>query len=514
MPWTLHVARFAAPGVALWTLFQTLLVVLRDQLHLARAFFFRRRVVVCGIGDMGSAMVLSYRAQGRSVVAIEQLEDSPLARQCREAGAVVVVGDATDPAVLIHAGIHRAQEVILTCGNDAINAQVANLVEKLAEPRLPGDHVCAQHVVDPYLWRELVRQPRHNERGFRRVFFNLYDSGARAMLAQYPFPSDAARQPRLVIVGLGRLGESLAMRAARRWRDRRQPGAEPLTITIVDREAARKCELLQLHFPGVREVARLEPVQTDVRSPQFESLAFLGSAAYDELGIFVCMDDETVSLTAARLVRQAGVAANVVVRIHRPNGLVELFGTAAAGSAGSESLQLFSLLGSTCTPEVVHGGASIETLARLIHEAYVDQQRSLGYTPESNPSMAAWDDLPDGLRESNRDQARHVPEKLAAIGRWFVVSPEWDIVNDQLKPDEVEMLAVMEHDRWVKERRAQDWRWGPERDPENKISPYLVPWDEMPSADEHGNDVRDYDRDTVRRLPEFLARAGFRMQRL
>ena len=36
------------------------------------------------------------------------------------------------------------------------------------------------------------------------------------------------------------------------------------------------------------------------------------------------------------------------------------------------------------------------------------------------------------------------------------------------------------HDSWQKEKIADGWTWGPEKDPENKTHPCLVPFEELP----------------------------------
>ena len=61
----------------------------------------------------------------------------------------------------------------------------------------------------------------------------------------------------------------------------------------------------------------------------------------------------------------------------------------------------------------------------------------------------------------------------------------------------------MEHDRWVAERKDDGWRIGP-RDPEKKLSPYLVDWNDLEE------DIRDYDRHAVLGIPATLAQVGLR----
>ncbi len=74
--------------------------------------------------------------------------------------------------------------------------------------------------------------------------------------------------------------------------------------------------------------------------------------------------------------------------------------------------------------------------------------------------------------------------------------------------EEVEQLAKLEHDRWEAERRADGWTYGATKDVDAKRSPYLIPWAEL------SEEVRDLDRDTVRKIPQFLAKVGLAVVRI
>jgi hypothetical protein len=140
-----------------------------------------------------------------------------------------------------------------------------------------------------------------------------------------------------------------------------------------------------------------------------------------------------------------------------------------------------------------------ETLARAIHDDYLRRHQADGSSPPDDPSLRPWDELPESLRESNRSQAADIDAKLAAISYEAVTSIEGVDSVTEFSSDEVEQLARLEHDRWVSERLASGWTLGPTKDVEAKRSPYLVPWEELTE------EVRDLDRDTVRRIPQFLA---------
>jgi len=73
--------------------------------------------------------------------------------------------------------------------------------------------------------------------------------------------------------------------------------------------------------------------------------------------------------------------------------------------------------------------------------------------------------------------------------------------------DEFEIMTEMEHARWNVERLLDGWKWGEKKDVMKKISPYLVPWSELP------DEVKEWDKQTVRNIPELLARVRMEIRR-
>jgi hypothetical protein len=57
------------------------------------------------------------------------------------------------------------------------------------------------------------------------------------------------------------------------------------------------------------------------------------------------------------------------------------------------------------------------------------------------------------------------------------------------------------------ERLKDGWKYGPEKDIDKKISPVLIPWGDLPENE------KEKDRNPVREMPNFLARAGFQIYR-
>ena len=152
-------------------------------------------------------------------------------------------------------------------------------------------------------------------------------------------------------------------------------------------------------------------------------------------------------------------------------------------------------------------GAERDKIARAMHEDYVAREIAKGNTPEENPSMVGWEALPERLKESNRHQADHLADRLRAFGYRIASITDRDAGLFEFEPDEIEAMARMEHDRWCEERRSAGYTYapGPKTD---TTHPDLVPYDDLSEED------KEKDRDMVRGLPRFLARAGLRIERV
>ncbi len=146
-----------------------------------------------------------------------------------------------------------------------------------------------------------------------------------------------------------------------------------------------------------------------------------------------------------------------------------------------------------------------ETIAKAAHDLY--RQNQAGRKPPDDPAMAEWDQLREDLRESNRQQADHFLELLRRIG--CTVHPVTDraIVLMAFTEGEVELMAELEHERWNRERLAEGWQFGPDRNVERKISPYIAPWSELP------DEIKEYDREAVRGMPQLLADVQIEIRR-
>jgi hypothetical protein len=494
--WRIQAARFLGPMVTGATFIQASALLFREQVDRLRPRLWRDHVVVCGLGEKGLRVATSFRDAGRRVVAVEVDSASPGVPTARAHGVAVLVGDATDPAVLRHAGVGRAGEAV-AAADDGANAGIAAVVREVDRPAGARPLHCAVHLLDPQLCHLLRSEVLEDEaEGVRLEFFNVHQQAARAWLATEPVLDEVGRPPHLVVVGVGQLGQSLVVAAGQRWAER--DGRHRLAVTLVDREAGGRLQALRLRHPSLERWCDLAPIDLDLDRPVPDAVdAFTDLLCSGRVtAVFVALDSDAAALSAALTVRQVLGArpARVLVRTRSEAGLGVLLGVGRS----AVPVVAFSPLDRTCTAEVVAGGTH-EQVARALHEDYLARTRRDG---GGGAAAVPWDELPEALRESNRRAAAALAAGLHEVDLDLIPLYRWDDGGRPLTDHEVEVLARREHDRWAEERRRAGWRHGERRDDQAMTNPLLVPWDDMAEAD------RERDRQAVRELPAMLARAG------
>jgi uncharacterized membrane protein len=128
-----------------------------------------------------------------------------------------------------------------------------------------------------------------------------------------------------------------------------------------------------------------------------------------------------------------------------------------------------------------------EHLAQALHDARA--------ALDSGPQPRPWEVLPEDLRGPARARARQLGEMLASIG-CLMVPASGPGLTFTFTDEEVELLARLEHDRWMD---------GP--GPQDRAHPHLVPWEQLPDRAQ-----AKYAK-AARGVPATLASVGFQVLR-
>lgn len=158
-------------------------------------------------------------------------------------------------------------------------------------------------------------------------------------------------------------------------------------------------------------------------------------------------------------------------------------------------------------------GELLEVLARAAHEVYRAGMTAEGYSYSEDPdpdrkesdSMVGFDGLSAVKKDENRANVRDIPAKLAGVG-CLMVPATGAPTPAQFTDDEVEALAMAEHERWLRDL-GPGWRAGETTDKERRVHEAYLPWDELVP------EQKDKDRNLVREIPVILHRAGYTMVR-
>jgi voltage-gated potassium channel Kch len=513
VPWQLEIARFTAPLVAASALIGTFASLFSDRWRRWTVRFRSRHVIICGLGRKGARLVEELRQAGESVVVIEPDEHNPGLARCRELGVVVIPGRSDDDWTLERAQIRRAARLIATAGEDSVNIETAVRAHDIVQSRSTelGRLHCIAHLADPALQQLLKSHHLFGDDNdpFDLELVNVYETGARVMLERGGIVGGSVTT-RICLVGLGQFGEAVLRRLLRDWAIHREETADTgaiqpeLTVVIVDREAAAKEESIRQRYRDYLTGVSLHFVARDVRAPEFAGPSLAVTAAGQTFStFFVCFDDDSLATLAALRIRERfGAECPIVVRMTEQTGFARLMDCGPGGCGALTGLRAIGFMDIACMRDLFLGG-DIELLGRAFHDAYVEERRAAGDTPEQNPSLVPWHELDEPMRQSSRDRAIDIRDQLATVGLSLVPCPDRPITLHRFSPEHLDRLAKIEHDRWLDGKRADDWKYGPVRDNAKKLNPMLREWEELSDAD------KAFNRATVRRLPGILARADF-----
>ncbi len=497
-------AAFAGSGSA-----GIVVIYFRDKIRQIPLLFCRDHVIICGLHEMTEALVRQLKTRNVRTIVIGAETSLPVAENIRRYCTVMLAGDPKDPTLLSLARANKARAVLALTDSDGLNAEIALSALKVLGYRGGKPLTCIIQITNPGLWR-IIREQALLPVQVQPVKIDFYNApalGARILLGTHYTPNIVKWSGKpflLVVVGMGRLGESIITRASREWFEKSR-SSTVLQVIMVDLHAAEIKERLIATYPLIQAAVNITAISIDVQSAEFQKAAFLKAReSFSSALAFVCLNDDTAGLTAALTLSHHlhGLDAQILVRMDNNPGLARLVEQKAKGTI---RILPFSSLSIASECDLVIGGIR-EILARAIHDHYLVTMSS----PEParvDPALVPWDDLPRRLKESNRHQAENIMEKLHAIGCDIIPMTDWSARNFSFSAHEIEYLAEMEHNRWMDDMRGQGFSLGSGKDEVKKTHPSMVPFQELSEKE------KEKDREAVTMIPHYLALIDFQIYR-
>jgi hypothetical protein len=499
---------------------------IREKIRTMPLLLKHGHIIICGLNSRSFLVINDLLKREIKPVIIESDAKNTFLESCKMLGLIVLTGLPSDPNMLKKAGVKNAGCVLSLNEMDEDNAEVAlNVMRMVPEKKQPA-LTCIIQVLNPQLYG-IIRKHAFSARkdsSIRIEFFNQYALGARTLLDLYPAfpPGETEADPLpVVIIGAGRLGDSIVTRIARTWYQSHRSVKTRLKIVFLDLHAQQIRDNLLIQYPKLSQACDLVVLRLDVTSATFKNGEFLAGPLLERGFIaYICLDDDTLGLYAALTLHHHTAGKNVrfIVRMDHNSSVAKLIADEQVGLGSIREIHPVNMFELTANSQLILGGEE-EILARSIHENYCTKERIRGQTRESNRLLVTWDELGalteknDGIngekyRKSNRQQANFIWTKLSLVGCEIGPITDWDAPTGfRFTQEETEQLSRIEHERWMNEKREDGWRYGEQRDDAQKSHPSLVPYDALSEPE------KEKDRDTIRQIPEILSGIDFQVYR-
>lgn len=470
-PWQIQIARFGFPLLSFYSIIAAVIRLASYRHTKFRVRFWDDHIVFCGCDNQGRALIREYlkQTQPKKIVVIS-VEDHPDNVIFEKSGVVFLKEDAKLPVSLRQARVMAACCVYIMTGFDQANLEIFCTLKDIIDTterssRVVGQRSCLVHLYDNSL-KALVDQDLYenrkiwNDKGWDIRTLNTLETSARFLLTSEFGPHHfvaADEQPHVLVLGHSWLAEQIIIQGASIGH---YPNSRRLRVTYVAEDADQLRDMIFASYPVLdpkrythlgwtRQESDLLPVIDTCfisKSPEclsgelYEQIADSGKLAV----AYICHPDYEHALRVLSVLKSnLGLPGNNLNSLPMLV-LCDLDGKMNEYVHNDTNSRVFDALSASVrlkdSEVVIHGVR--EDWARSIHEHYLELY---GGDP--------WDELAEGIRDSNRQSADHWQIKLDLLGNG---KPSDFMPN---LDDHRDMLMRLEHDRWCAERLMNGWRY-------------------------------------------------------
>jgi len=274
-------------------------------------------------------------------------------------------------------------------------------------------------------------------------------------------------------------------------------------ITVFDIDAENKKKQFLKFAPWVEQVCSIQFVKIDLIGISYGNL----SDIIKELGeplpqlIYVCLGNDNLNFQCAMdlsgsMYGTPLAQAHVKVRILNKPNLIHYLKDLKRKKGLFLNISFFGGLDELYHPAIMLDEIT-DTLAQEVHRYYCEA---------FNEKIEPWERLSESLREANRQQADSIMAKVTSLGYLIDENrPRTDTKTKILKQEDIETLAILEHERWMAERISKGWRFGEQRNNILKRHPSIISYHSL------NNREKEKDKNAVRSLFEIAAATGFNL---
>jgi hypothetical protein len=511
--------------VKLYILLKLILTILNELVKSIRIGRSNRHIVICGLSNKGFQLVHDFREKKENVLVIEKDEKNELITDAERLGAYVILGDATDKELLMKSRVFSAKYVIIVSNDDSVNISIAlatysicvTYKRKLRQSqkadfekstflpsikKMKNKTQCVVHIQNLELIDLLEHHQIFTDQNplFELNLFNTYENIARYLYIKYPpyllTDTNSQESPPIhfLIVGFNFLSESIIVQNAQIGHYANQTKTH---LTIIDSDIESKKINFFQRYPRIEELCEFNFLDEAIENVEISQ----NTITTDEKRIpitsaVVCENNDMKCLSTSLLLLKKIKDEEIFIFMYLMHDIgLSLF--LNKEFADYSRLIPFGMIETISTKEFVIG-EKLNSLAKTIHSNYVESMIKTFQDDSYQDIMQPWELLTNEIKDSNKKQADHILVKIHIIGAKIQKQTNSDSSNFSFSQEEIELLARIEHNRWLTNRYLGGWTFGNERNSKEKITPDLIEYD---SLDE---DAKEKDRNTITNIPKYL----------
>lgn len=509
IPWQLDASRFTAPLTTVLTFVYAMLEIFKERWTRMRMRRLRHHVVIIGLGTKGKNLLRESLQKKEKVLVIEKNPLNPNLASLKSSGGFLLIGDAKSTHLLNKAKITHAKSVFLLMQDDNDQVNTCLRIYQLLKESHRGAsnalnclmHLRNQEFLNPMRSHNLVRDVHD---GFILNIFNVYENSARVMFDEHPpdrsgITIDSKKYVQIIIIGFGQAGEALALQTA--YNGHYINGKKP-QVLVVDLKAREKIPDFLERYPTYTDYCDIRLLEHNANSPQFlQHLSQNLDNHPDALNtIILCFDNKTHNMLLSLQLEN--------LMIDGTYGPLNIFARTSDNesfASFSQNIKPYGLPSKVSSfPAIIE--EDLDKKAKAIHRNYLEKRKN---EPDfgTRAADAPWKNLSQEYKDSNRKVGDHLGVKMRGIG-CEIVSQDDLRPAAIFSPEELYNLSKLEHRRWCADRSLAGWTYGKEKNEKTRRTPYLTDWENL------SEEIRDYDSNVVRNIPEILSTVGLKAVRI
>ncbi|UTW45250.1 NAD-binding protein [bacterium SCSIO 12696] len=498
IPVALEIARWLAPACLSYTAFKTFTTVMSNRLLQRRISHLSGHAIICGLDSVSTRALDTLLTEGITTVVIEANNQNKYIGQTRKKGAFILVGNPADLALLKQANMRNAMCLLAVTEDDHINLETAYhcFQQRQSDAALPPIS-CAVRISNREITQVLYQQPLFatDQPNFSSRIIDYEQLAARWLLGEYGPDKILGNKLNthgtltIALIGESALIEELIIRLACIGH---YGQSQPLQICVISAHASKNVNALICAQPALDSILRISAHDTQISVLNASYCQQVFNGIQPDIA-YLHTDNTEQALSWAQVLMNLELAFPVVTCESGDGFFPDMLERQLKDSSHFACVKVME--------ESCHFDNIINThqdhLAMAIHKNYRDSQLEVNDTLATNASLVDWQQLPETLKDANRNQADHLHIKCRKI--FGEDSYTAEAISALLTDDNIEILAMMEHDRWRAEKELNGWRYHHGGKNNNKrLSPNLVPWQDLSELE------KEKDRDSVRHLPKLL----------